>query len=465
MSRAIIHTGSDATAGTTGSSCVVPASTTPPPPPPPPITIRASIFFDGTGNNRANTARRVAHPTLYHLSHAPLLGDSFDNDNSNIEKLERYLGTDGSVTHHFKIYVEGIGTNNHASDDPEGLALGTGPAGVKMRVNLGLFNIISRIRGYVTNPASPVTIYLDAFGFSRGAAAARYFCYQAMEHENFFNSPDGQNLQTELSSGGLNISSIQIKFVGLFDTVASYGFNHEDDTNDLHLTAITHAQQVVHLASADEHRENFPLTNIHSKGSSEIFLPGVHSDIGGGYTDNSSEEDLILYELDNLLFASVSEVARYHAILTLEKNRLIASRWYMASEITQNWNNIVVNKTGIRNHYSILPLRIMAGFAGEKTLTFGNLNSRCPIPPMLSSFYGRMQQYCAQKRGGGSSANDWSGNDDVDLWLLRHEYFHSSSYYDSLHSMHPQFYSPSHLWDDSMANRITARRKRREFAG
>ena len=46
---------------------------------------------------------------------------------------------------------------------------------------------------------------------------------------------------------------------------------------------------VVQLASADEHRENFSLTNINSSLRAgvgvELRLPGVHSDIGGSYAE------------------------------------------------------------------------------------------------------------------------------------------------------------------------------------
>ena len=47
----------------------------------------------------------------------------------------------------------------------------------------------------------------------------------------------------------------------------------------------------MHLVAAEEHRKNVSLTDIASAGSKgrELFLPGVHSDIGGDYRDEASE--------------------------------------------------------------------------------------------------------------------------------------------------------------------------------
>jgi len=58
----------------------------------------------------------------------------------------------------------------------------------------------------------------------------------------------------------------------------------------------------VHLTAAHEHRRNFALNSLQSRDGSlpanfrEISLPGVHSDIGGGYGD-SQREDVLLSPL------------------------------------------------------------------------------------------------------------------------------------------------------------------------
>ncbi|WP_287241848.1 DUF2235 domain-containing protein, partial [Pseudoalteromonas sp.] len=91
-----------------------------------------------------------------------------------------------------------------------------------------------------------------------------------------------------------------IRFVGLFDSVASIGGdgdnNHSefyaDDELDYPVNlnlASSSAGYVMHLAAFDEKRDKFPLSSLLnsnkqlSENHKEIELPGVHSDIGGGY--------------------------------------------------------------------------------------------------------------------------------------------------------------------------------------
>ena len=68
---------------------------------------------------------------------------------------------------------------------------------------------------------------------------------------------------------------IIFNFVGLYDTVAAFGVDHrgkklgkvvllDNDTRQLNLDAISKARYVLHLASDDEYRDNFDLTNIQS---------------------------------------------------------------------------------------------------------------------------------------------------------------------------------------------------------
>ncbi len=320
---------------------------------------------------------------------------------------------------------------------------------------------MQRIRGFIHNRRSPVTIQLDAFGFSRGAAAARYFVYQALIHET------GRNIVSRLTNEGYNITDIQFKFVGLFDSVASLGRDHGDDTAELHLDSITSAAQVVHLAAADEHRLNFPLTDIRSKGGIELFLPGVHSDIGGGYQESTDEDGLVVYHIGTYLRTIPTVMRLYAQKLQAEKERLIASGWYNANEIEVSWNCITVTRSNILNHYNRIPLRLMKNFAGEQGLTFqGNLERRNPILGGLFAAYSRIGAYAASKRGGGSTVNDWSGNDLI-LKSLRHDYFHSSAHYEisSANAMRPQFHSGRFGWTDGVENRMSGTRTRRPYAG
>ena len=84
--------------------------------------------------------------------------------------------------------------------------------------------------------------------------------------------------------------------IGLFDTVAGIAdlargdFSVSDDYNpgvNLYLPPGC-ARQVIQLQARDERRHNFSLNSV-LDGHRQISLPGVHSDIGGGYLPRARE--------------------------------------------------------------------------------------------------------------------------------------------------------------------------------
>ena len=135
-------------------------------PPPARTSIRVSIFFDGTANNRSNTLDRLNHRQAFVDHHED---DSFTNDYTNVSRLEqRYIG-DSSFEHSISIYVEGAGTANHQGDDGEGLGLGTGETGVDAKCNKGIRAVTRSIRDlHLASGTIIERLHLDAFGFSRG---------------------------------------------------------------------------------------------------------------------------------------------------------------------------------------------------------------------------------------------------------------------------------------------------------
>ena len=80
------------------------------------------------------------------------------------------------------------------------------------------------------------------------------------------------------------LPSVNIRFVGLFDTVGSIFIpgNENELFYDLGLPSGC-ARNVVHLVAAQEWREYFPLTRTLPGDGEEIVLAGAHADIGGGY--------------------------------------------------------------------------------------------------------------------------------------------------------------------------------------
>jgi len=149
--------------------------------------------------------------------------------------------------------------------------------------------------------------------YSRGAHAPPTI----IEYETDYGA-----LGEYLKASGIEIRSLVVRFTGLYDTVASYGVVHSNDTRELGLDAVRYSVHVLQLAADDEHRSNFRLTNINSKGSLEKFLPGVHSDVGGGYVDGSDEEIKLNYTITSL------------AALKKDRDFLVEQGWYLPTEIT-----------------------------------------------------------------------------------------------------------------------------------
>jgi len=124
-------------------------------------------------------------------------------------------------------------------------------------------------------------IRLSVFGFSRGSAEARAWV-------NMVEQRWGSML------AGL---PLQIDFLGIFDTVASVGlaqsapyanghFAWADGTN---MVVPSSVRRCVHLVAAFEVRGSFPLDSVCRNevlpsNCKEIVYPGVHSDVGGGYS-------------------------------------------------------------------------------------------------------------------------------------------------------------------------------------
>ncbi|MET1069421.1 MAG: DUF2235 domain-containing protein [Pseudomonas prosekii] len=167
---------------------------------------------------------------------------------------------------------------------------------------------------------SILAMRLYVYGFSRGAAEARTFINWL---QTLTRCTDASGA-VEYRFAGLPIS---INFLGVFDTVAAVGLadsvpfaaGHMDwasgtmrlpdeATLACQSTALpedcSFLKRCVHLVSAHEQRASFPLDSIrrrtksidgsldHGKASSyrqgtvEYIYPGVHSDVGGGYSPN-----------------------------------------------------------------------------------------------------------------------------------------------------------------------------------
>ena len=120
------------------------------------------------------------------------------------------------------------------------------------------------------------TVPLDIIGFSRGAALARDFGNRVASHveQGVFRATDPQ-------LGTLSVC-VDLRFMGLFDTVAQFGvLGSQNSLFDLSIAGAW--QWVAHAVALQERRWLFPLSSA-AGGGNVIEAPfiGAHADVGGG---------------------------------------------------------------------------------------------------------------------------------------------------------------------------------------
>ncbi len=370
------------------------------------VNITISVFFDGTNNNKYNTEARLEYKNKvdgkpfdhvkagYYEASADIKEnkDSYSNDFSNVARLYKYYEENDSDLTDLRgsIYVEGIGTETYEEDHViRGAAFGAGSTGILAKVEEGIEESITLIEKLVKNKKIIKNLTFDVFGFSRGAAAARNFIWEITKegcpaytsnHHMSYNVkmpaiPDHGPIGLFLEKKDILLDNFRVRFVGLFDTVSSYLLIKSLDINELHLDAVKKADHVLHLTAEDEHRVNFPLIKLGCAGGrkKEFELPGVHSDIGGGYNDNRSEKVTIL--MDN------GPVEKFMK----ERDRLYWDGWYRHDEnlipikeldpVQKFWQSawygnckkyeLKLFRENVSNNYSFIPLQIMCDYAME----------------------------------------------------------------------------------------------------
>ena len=240
-----------------------------------------------------------------------------------LESLYRLSDRQDSETDkYFSIYIEGSGAdmnilhkegNNIAkfagkikdavslANNVEGLAAGTGSTGVHAKTKIAAQLLKQKIESYtIGNSNVKLNLIFELYGFSRGAATARIFAHY-IDANRTNPKADLKRVSDKdcLDIAGFKYNFLSIKqntslkskkisFIGIFDTVSSIGmFPHHDNVKKYGLYSTDQAEKVLHICALDELRMNFALTDIQSsiaeaKNGTEIFIPGCHTDIGGG---------------------------------------------------------------------------------------------------------------------------------------------------------------------------------------
>jgi hypothetical protein len=161
-----------------------------------------------------------------------------------------------------------------------------------------------------------VDVNIDVFGFSRGAAQARVFC---------------QWLSELMPDGRLCGVPARIRFLGIFDTVASVGLanrstvvgdqtnGHLDWAQPEYLRIAPGVKKCVHYVAMHENRASFPLESVRLPNGTmpancqQYALPGMHSDVGGGYEPNAQGRSPNQDDSDKL--SQIPLELMYHAAL------------------------------------------------------------------------------------------------------------------------------------------------------
>nr|WP_235956148.1 DUF2235 domain-containing protein [Grimontia sedimenti] len=279
------------------------------------------VFFDGTGNNLENDKYKEVRGNA---------------SRTNVARLfEAYPEKEGEIA---KIYVSGIGTVDFddapravmekaidEGDDLNTLAMMTAiyDSDGKTSAYVKWTSLLKQLRDIIYDLENAGSyseikcIEFDVFGFSRGAALARHFVNAAQagfpDYQNLLVPPGSGRSEVEKASrfnvgivphllGNENAlassvctynidqkRTVKIRFVGLFDTVGSFGKAGDKDEGSFKLSLGPDcAKTVYHITAYHEYRKNFPLTSLKVKDTlpdnfyEEVF-PGAHADVGGGY--------------------------------------------------------------------------------------------------------------------------------------------------------------------------------------
>lgn len=134
------------------------------------------------------------------------------------------------------------------------------------------------------------------FGFSRGAAIARRFAKVIRDSDDSDIRVDG-------------IGEGSVRLLSVFDTVSSFGVPNLipkikprsdvlfEEGNRVHATV----SEAIHLVSLDERRLAFrPTLMAPEDRVTEVWFPGVHSDVGGGYFRDALSNITLRYLLDEI---------------------------------------------------------------------------------------------------------------------------------------------------------------------
>lgn len=225
-----------------------------------------SVFFDGTEQNRSQ------QPSAQ-WSNVVLLHDAVPEVGTKELRQNRK-------------YVDGVGTR--PGEDITGGAFGID---LDKRVEEAYDFIYEKVNNALEDGEEP---HLYLFGFSRGAFAARWLAsliqFAGVRKDGLSTRKVMQahrNDDTKLASSwdgdGLLIRDVQIDFLGVWDTVEA-----SVDPSFRIVDVPPVVKRAFHALAIDEWRFTFNPTRFNpSDKVTEVWFPGCHTDVGGGYVERA----------------------------------------------------------------------------------------------------------------------------------------------------------------------------------
>lgn len=205
----------------------------------------ALYAFDGTWNEDRDGTQGDTNVFKFYQAYGRQEGDEQERDETKDDR---------------NLYIPGIGTRFGWAGKAIGGAFGIG----------GRWRISQAMKRLEQN-ADKGDMVVDVVGFSRGAATAVDFVNRVSEKHG---------------------ARLPVRFLGLWDCVASFGVPGNKINIGWHLDIPTTVDTCYHALALDEGRLNFPVERLSTppRGNDanapgrlfEVWFRGVHSDVGGG---------------------------------------------------------------------------------------------------------------------------------------------------------------------------------------
>lgn len=285
--------------------------------------VNIAVFFDGTGNNLeadqdkgklANPAKlwrnaqsyslfeieRTKSPVkLNHPIYVSGVGTPFNGELSKVDKIIAKV-----QDHDLSGGFTGVGGRRRLEYGESQISkslentlkqkIAQAEVTLKPQVEARKNEAIVKMEAKINEHRLIKKVNLSIFGFSRGAALARVFSNEMI----WKTETEDLSLKYQIS-GQAEPAPMEIQFLGIFDTVASFGLPATNMPNKFSfkgrdMVIDPRVKNCVHQVAGNELRFAFPVDSICVDGKlanprtwKEIVYPGMHSDVGGGYEPSS----------------------------------------------------------------------------------------------------------------------------------------------------------------------------------